>query len=222
VEQPVTEPPADRVDQAWLAGAVQRLPDGVAVFDGDWTIHYANPAASRLLGARTDDLRGQNLWIAFPELAGSMFHSFLLHARSVGAPVTWRGFYAPAGRWMSASAESVEDLLQVSFRETSEHTEGPVGAGADALRSALLEDDDVDRLRFLAEVSEALISTLDRGRTADQLAQLAVSRLADWAVVALVGDGTGPGEEAAAHRDPARRDDLLTYLAGRPRTTGDD
>jgi phosphoserine phosphatase RsbU/P len=217
----VTEPPADRVDEAWLADAVQRLPEGVAVFDADWTICYANPAAARLLGARNDGLRGQNLWIALPELAGSVFHSFLLHARSVGTPVTWRGFYAPAGRWMSASAQTVEDLLQVSFRETSEHTEGPIGAGGGALRSALEEDEDVDRLRFLAEVSEALISTLDRGETAGQLAQLAVSRLADWAVVHLLGEGGRAGEEAAAHRDPGLRADLATYLSGRLRNTGD-
>jgi phosphoserine phosphatase RsbU/P len=57
----VTEPAAHRVDPAWLAGAMQRLPDGIAVFDADWTICYANPAAARLLGARTDELRGQNL-----------------------------------------------------------------------------------------------------------------------------------------------------------------
>ena len=112
----MSESPAERVDPAWLAGAVRRLPDGVAVFDADWTVCYANPAAVRLLGARTDDLAGQNLWIALPELAGSMFHSFLLHARTIGSPVTWRGFYAPAGRWISATAQTVGDLLQVFFR----------------------------------------------------------------------------------------------------------
>ncbi len=76
----MTQPAA--VSQAWLAQAVQRLPDGVAAFDADWTICYANPAAVRLLGARSADLTHQNLWIALPELAGSMFHSFLLHARA--------------------------------------------------------------------------------------------------------------------------------------------
>jgi phosphoserine phosphatase RsbU/P len=189
-----TQPAAERIDPAWLAGAVHRLPDGIAVFDADWTICYANPAAARLLGARTEDLRQQNLWIALPELAGSMFHSFLLHARTIGTPVTWRGFYAPVGRWLSATAQTVDDLLQVFFRETSEHIEGLVPADGDMLPSTLDESDDVDRLRFLAEVSEALITTLDRGETAEQLAQRAVSRLADWAVVALIGEGGASGE----------------------------
>jgi phosphoserine phosphatase RsbU/P len=217
----VSQPTADRLSQAWLAAAVGRLPDGVAVFDGDWTIRYANPAAARLLRARTPELAGRNLWIALPEVAGSVFHSFLLHARTVGAPVTWRGFYAPAGRWLSATAELVDDLLQVSFREAADlPAEGPTGP-ADEPRAASGEDADHDRLRFLAEVSEALITTLDRGESAGQLAELAVRRLADWAVVLLAGENGGP-EEVWAHRDPAHRTDLDSYMTGRLRDTGDD
>jgi sigma-B regulation protein RsbU (phosphoserine phosphatase) len=217
----VSQPTADRLSQAWLAAAVGRLPDGVAVFDGDWTICYANPAAARLLRARTPELAGRNLWIALPEVAGSVFHSFLLHARTVGAPVTWRGFYAPAGRWLSATAELVDDLLQVSFREAADlPAEGPTGP-ADEPLAASGEDADHDRLRFLAEVSEALITTLDRGESAGQLAELAVRRLADWAVVLLAGEDGGP-EEVWAHRDPAHRADLDSYMTGRLRDTGDD
>jgi serine phosphatase RsbU (regulator of sigma subunit) len=71
-------------------------------------------------------------------------------------------------------------------------------------------------------VSEALISTLDRGESASQLAELAVRRLADWAIVAFLGEDGQPGEEAWAHRDPACRADLDTYMTGRLRGTGDD
>src|SRR4051794_22899004 len=170
-----------------------RLPDGVAVFDADWTICYANPAAARLLGADTAELVGRNLWIALPEVAGSVFHSFLLHARAVGTPVTWRGYYAPTGRWLSATAELVDDLLQVCFREAADlPAEGPAD-DADDLVAASGEGADRDRLRFLAEVSEALITTLDRGESASQLAGLVVRRLADWAVVVLAGEDGGPG-----------------------------
>jgi phosphoserine phosphatase RsbU/P len=217
----VSQPTADRLPQAWLAAAVGRLPEGVAVFDGDWTIRYANPAAARLLGAHSAQLAGRNLWIALPEVAGSVFHSFLLHARTVGTPVTWRGFYAPAGRWLSATAELVDDLLQVSFREAADLPAEGLTGPADEPVAAAGEDADHDRLRFLAEVSEALITTLDRGESAGQLAELAVRRLADWAVVMLAGEDGG-AEEVWAHRDPARRADLDSYMTGRLRDTGDD
>ena len=218
----MSQPAADRLPQAWLAAAMGRLPDGVAVFDGDWVIRYANPAAVRLLSAGTTELAGRNLWIALPEVAGSVFHSFLLHARTVGTPVTWRGFYAPAGRWLSATAELVDDLLQVCFREVADlPAEGPADAAAEQV-AASGEGADRDRLRFLAEVSETLITTLDAGKSAAQLAELAVSRLCDWAVVALVGEEGAPGEEAWAHHNPGLRADLDTYMTGRLRGTGDD
>jgi len=75
--------------------------------------------------------------------------------------------------------------------------------------------DERERLAFLAEVSDALIRSLDTGATADLLARLTVPRLADWATVTVLGDDGGEPRTARAHRDPARLQDLDTYLAGR-------
>ncbi len=76
-------------------------------------------------------------------------------------------------------------------------------------------DRERDRYRFLAEVTESLTQSLDTDTAAERLAALVVPRLADWATVTvLAGDGA-PGGVARAHRDPARLDDVDTYLAGR-------
>jgi sigma-B regulation protein RsbU (phosphoserine phosphatase) len=214
----VRDTTASRPGPQSLTAALEALPDGVMVFDAGWTICYINPAGSALLGRDPDELAGRSIRVALPEASGTIFHSFLLHARSAGAPVSWQGFYAPAGRWLSATAAVVDDLLHVSFREAT----GRVTEGGEPQPATSEEDDDQDRLRFLAEVSEAMIATLDTGESATQLAELAVGRLCDWAVVALVGEDGAPGEEASAHRDPARRADLDTYLRGRRSDTGDD
>jgi sigma-B regulation protein RsbU (phosphoserine phosphatase) len=203
-----------------LAAALESLPDGVAIFDPEWTVRLINATGARLVGRRTDELAGRPLWDALPEVTGTIFHSFLLHARAAGRPVTWRGFYAPTGRWLAATAVGVGELLQVSFREVSSRLAELVPEGAEDDQTD--DDGDHDRLRFLAEVSEAMITTLDTGESVAQLAELAVSRLCDWAVVALVGEDGGPGEEAWAHRDPARRADLDTYMTKRLRGAGDD
>ncbi len=217
----MTRTGAERTPETVLATALDRLPDGVAAFDADWTILYANRTAARLLDTRTADLAGRNLWIALPELAGSLFHGFLLHARTVATPVTWRGFYAPTGRWLSATAELVDQRLHVFLREVTDPVPASPG-GTDGRAPAADDAGDRERLRFLAEVSEALIATLDSGVSATHLAELAVPRLGDWAVVLLADEDGGPGEEAWAHRDPARRGDLDTYLRGRLRGAGDD
>jgi GAF domain-containing protein len=81
----------------------------------------------------------------------------------------------------------------------------------DAVAAAAAED---DRLRFLAEVSEAMISTLDAGESIGKLVDLVVPRLCDWAVVSVLEDD-GRVSEARAHRDPAVLIDLDHYLKGR-------
>src|SRR5689334_18762250 len=103
-----------------LANALDLLPDGVAVFSPDWTIGYVNPVGAALLGRPAEQLVGRNIWVALPEVGGSIFHSFLLHARSAGAPVTWQGFYPPAGCWLLATATVSDGLLHVFFRPADE------------------------------------------------------------------------------------------------------
>jgi phosphoserine phosphatase RsbU/P len=214
-----------RLDAGVLAAALDVLPDGVALFDTDWTVRYLNRAGAALLGRPTAALTGRSLWVALPELTGTAFHSFLLHARSRQAPVTWSGFYAPADRWLQATATELRALLHVTFRATTD----PAGIAAEraapppaAGQADGQADDDRERLRYLAEVSDSMIATLDTGESLTRLAELAVPRLGDWAVVVLRGEDGGPGEEAWAHRDPARRGDLDCYMTGRLRGTGDD
>ncbi|MGY1624546.1 PP2C family protein-serine/threonine phosphatase [Geodermatophilus sp. SYSU D00965] len=197
---------------ARVAGAGGSDPRARAVFDADWTLVSVDQDTADLLGRHREELVARNIWIALPELAGTIFHSFLLHARSVGERVTWRGFYPPAGRWLDATAVRVGDLLHLHLRESAGPLpEGLPSAGADDAAAAAAED---DRLRFLAEVSEAMISTLDAGESIGKLVDLVVPRLCDWAVVSVLQDD-GRVSEARAHRDPAVLADLDHYLEGR-------
>ncbi len=223
----VSEFTAPGLDTGPLMGVLEGLPDGVVIFGGDWTICYINPAGAALVDRRAEELTGRNLRVALPELAGTGLHSFLFQARSVGTRATWRGWYAPGHRWLSVTAVVAQDLLHVYFRDAADQSAGqPDEDGAEAAVVEPVGDaevDDRDRLRFLAHVSEVMFGTLDSGASAAQLAELVVSRLCDWAVVAVLGeDGRPTGEEARAHRDSARRADLATYLDGRIRGTGDD
>jgi sigma-B regulation protein RsbU (phosphoserine phosphatase) len=201
------------VDPELLGEALDAVPEGVAVFDADWTIVYVNHSAAGLLQRDRGQLLGRNIWIALPELGGTILHSFLLHARGVGSQVSWHGYYAPAARWLNATAVRRGDRLHVSFREASDHgrEDAALLAGQDDGEDA--GDGDRERLRFLAEVSEAMISTtLDIDVALQTLMDLVVPRLGDWAVVALLGDDRRPTESARAHSDPARVADMDAYL----------
>jgi sigma-B regulation protein RsbU (phosphoserine phosphatase) len=207
-----------------LGSALDALPEGVAIFDIDWTIAYVNPAGASLLGRRREQLVDRNIWIALPELGGSIFHSFLLRARSVGEQVTWQGYYAPTHRWLSATAVRLQDRLHVTFRETAEHIEEhePGASDGDGRPAEGPGGADLERLRFLAEIREAMIGTLDAGESVGRLVDLLVPRLCDWTIVTLIGEDRRPRELGWLHRDPVGQADLETYLNGRLRGAGDD
>jgi len=62
-----------------------------------------------------------------------------------------------------------------------------------------------DALTFLAEAGQALAGSLDPVATLDEIARLAVPRLADWCAVQLVSDASGAYENVAvAHVDPEK------------------
>jgi serine phosphatase RsbU (regulator of sigma subunit) len=215
VSDAVTSAPAD---PGLLEEALDSLPAGVAVFDADWAIVYVNEAGARLLGRDRGGLLDRNIWIALPELGGTILHSFLLHARTLGESVTWRGFYPPASSWLVATASRVGDRLHVTLREATTHRtdELPV-VDPDQVAGADAAEEDTERLRYLAEVSEAMISTLDTGESVSQLVDLVVPRLCDWATVSVVDDDGQPYDAGYAHRDPERLADLIFYLENRTR-----
>lgn len=204
-----------------LEGLVDRPVEGTAVFDADWTIVSVNEPGARLLGRRRDRLVDRNIWIALPELGGTILHSFLLHARSVGERVTWHGYYAPTDRWLDATAERIGDRLHVGFRDVSPRL--PEGGVNPVLRPTAggSPERDHDRLRFLAEVSESMISTLDAGESLQKLLDLLVPRMCDWAVVALIDEDRRLLDRARTHRDPAMLAAVDTYL-GRPDQGGNE
>jgi phosphoserine phosphatase RsbU/P len=206
------------VDADLLAEALDILPAGVAVFDGDWGIAYVNESGARLLGRSRTDLLNRNIWIALPELGGTILHSFLLHARTLGESVTWRGYYPPAGSWLVATACRVGDRLHVMLREsTTQRTDELPVVNPDDVPGLESAEADTERLRYLAEVSEALISTLDTGESVGQLVDLVVPRLCDWATVSLIDDDGQAYDGGFAHRDPERLADLAFYLENRTR-----
>lgn len=60
------------------------------------------------------------------------------------------------------------------------------------------------RLRFLAKVSETLLSSLDYRQTLQRLSDLAVPELGDWCAVDMVDEHGGFARLAVTHTDPAK------------------
>jgi PAS domain S-box-containing protein len=68
------------------------------------------------------------------------------------------------------------------------------------------------RLQLLADAGRLLSNTLDITEQLDRLASLVVPSLGDWCWIVSADDHGQMREAASAHRDPARQDDVATYV----------
>lgn len=112
-----------------LGAALDALPEGVAIFDVDWTIVYVNPAGAGLLTRGWDQL-GRPQHLDRPARARRVDLSRLSAARpQPGRTGDWQGHYPPTGRWLSATTVRIGDRLQVG---TTRSCSTPMGGSSAA------------------------------------------------------------------------------------------
>jgi PAS domain S-box-containing protein len=106
--------------------------------------------------------------------------------------------------WIRVSATPIRDA------------EDRIVAGVMVFHDVSREKRATENLRFLADISSLLQSSLDQDETLRQVAHLAVPRFADWCVVDLI---EAPGQAVrheVAHHDPAREELMQALLKGSP------
>jgi signal transduction histidine kinase/DNA-binding NarL/FixJ family response regulator len=172
---------------------VQTTSDGIVIVDGEGTIRFVNPAAEQLFGRPGRDLidatfgftvfAGESTEIDIRRPDGS--HSV---AELRVAETMWAG--------QPACIASLRDVTERRLAEERERVlirERAARAEAEAAER---------RVRFLAEASATLASSLDYPQTLRTFAGLTVPFLADWCFVDTVeGDGAAR-RVAVAHANP--------------------
>jgi PAS domain S-box-containing protein len=190
-----------------LEAILTGLAEAVTVIDRSGRTIFANHAAAKLLGAASVkelteaapgatmdrfvvlDERGETLTLE--QMPG---HQVLRGERP--GPLLVQNIVKATGqeRWLITRASPIddpetglplyvvnviEDVTEVKRKQIAEH--------------------------FLAEATNVLASSLDHGRTLEQIAQLAVPRLGDWCAVSLLEEERGTIERVAVHhRDPEK------------------
>ena len=137
------------------------------------------------------------------------------------------------GRRALMGEEGAQELVRFRVRDTGEErwslvTASPVFDEAGRVRFAINIFQDVtarrrieEARRFLGEASALLGSSLDYRSTLNGVAQMAVSRLADWCVVFIQEPG-GLRQLEVAHADPSKTElvqrlqELYPFDEGRP------
>ncbi|WP_233261865.1 PAS domain-containing protein [Vitiosangium sp. GDMCC 1.1324] len=96
------------------------MTDGILVVDGAWRLVWLNAVLERLLGRAREQLLGQELWVALPEVAESGFAPAWRRAMEARTLVSLEDFFAPAGAWLETRAFPSGEGLVVFARDVTE------------------------------------------------------------------------------------------------------
>jgi PAS domain S-box-containing protein len=178
--------------QEMMDWAVGQSPLGVALLDMQMRSLRLNAAMCRMCGLRTEE-EGLSLrltdFVSTPEA-----HSMVACARQVagnGKPEVWRGKMRLPGQKRDYAVEVV--LSPVSGPDG--RVRGVLVVGFDVTQQHLAQQ----RLALVDEANTRIGSTLDMTRTAEELVDVAVPRLADLAMIDLL-DSVVLGDEPLTGR----------------------
>ena len=99
---------------------LEAMSDGFFTLDTAGRFTYLNPQSEAFLERRGDEVIGQVVWEAFPEVAGSRFADEYQRALRERVPVRFEETYPPLGRTFEARAYPVSDGLAVYFTDVTD------------------------------------------------------------------------------------------------------
>ncbi|MDB5034465.1 MAG: domain S-box-containing protein [Chlorobi bacterium] len=188
-----------------LGVILEGIIDGVTTQDRNGRLIYANDAAARLTGYPSAETF---LDAPIAEVMGR----FIMMDES-GAPISPSEL---PGRIAIQEARSVERVFRFRIVETGEERWAVVSAapvladdGTAILAINIFRDITEqrrasERMRFLAEASELLASSLDYETTLQSVSRLAVPTIAEWSAVDMLSPDGSVKRLAVSHADPER------------------
>jgi PAS domain S-box-containing protein len=151
------------------ASVLEAIADGFVTLDREWRYGYVNGVAAELLGQPPEVLLGRVLWEVHPGNDATPFSLALRQAMEQRSHMAGEAFSNSIGRWIEYRVYPTEEGLSLVFRDIDERRRHD------------------ERLRFLAEASTLLASSLDYETTVANIAELAVPALASSCVIDLLG-----------------------------------
>jgi PAS domain S-box-containing protein len=199
-----------------LGWAFEQSGARLLLVDRDVRCVRANELARRSLGLDSEaEVRGRRLAELSPDPGVASFEAAARRVIQSGERAEWQGY----GR---APGEDRHRAWLVSISPVRD-ARGRV-CGALAVTSDVTDHQlDRDRLSLMTEASSRIGATLDVGRTAEELVELVVPRLADLAIIdvqdsVLRGDEPAPGPLPGTA--PLRRMAFRSVLPGAPEIVG--
>jgi PAS domain S-box-containing protein len=204
------EPPArDPVTDAMIASIVAIAADAIICIDDSQRITFFNDGAEQIFGYTAAEMIGRPIEVLIPKQFRADHHK---QVEEFGrSPIAARRMGERGSIWgLRKNGEEFPAEAAIS------HLPSPRGqVFSVVLRDITQRRRAEDAQRFLAEAGETLASSLGPEETVDNVARLAVPRLADACIVNVYHSG-GFHEVAVAHIDPEQEQQLRKSRAEHP------
>jgi len=96
---------------------LERITDAVIALDKDWSFTYANKKAEQFFGKTQDYLAGKNIWLEFPDEAGSLFYKACYEAMERQQIVSIEIYHQLQNTWFQKNIYPSPDGLTIFFRD---------------------------------------------------------------------------------------------------------
>ncbi|MFF2519837.1 SpoIIE family protein phosphatase [Streptomyces sp. NPDC058086] len=170
--------------------AFRQAPCVMAVFDTDLRLVRANAGMEQVLSLTEDQMRGLRLPEIVPHPVSDEAEAKMRRVLEGGGPQHLRAGAGPAG----TGAEDDWSTSLVPLKDPAGRVRAVCLAAHQRLQAHLARQ----RMLLLSEASAHIGTTADSGRTAQELADIAVPRLADFAAVDLLDAPRHGGEPSPA------------------------
>lgn len=162
---------------------LDRLVDGYYAIDFNWNIVYINDKAAALAFSTKEKMQGRNMLKLYPTMMNMPFGKAVARVMKTRNPERIDINFDRVGRWYEDYIYPTVYGISIFSRDITE-------------QRAL-----TDNLKFLAEASKILSTSLDYKTTLRRVAKIAVPHIADWCSVDMLDEKNNLQLVAIAHKD---------------------
>ncbi|MEO8439355.1 MAG: response regulator [Spartobacteria bacterium] len=103
-----------------MTDILEKTSDGFFAVDTNWNFTHLNAEAEVMLGAKRDELLGQNLWARFPRLAGSVFEQNYRAVMTEQVAIEFEALDTEGRNWFEVHSYPSGGGISVFFRDITE------------------------------------------------------------------------------------------------------
>ncbi|MEP7257017.1 MAG: PAS domain S-box protein [Flavitalea sp.] len=98
----------------------ETITNGFFTIDHKWKVEYWNKAAEKILGVRSADIIGKNIWEIFADYIPLNFYTSYHKAFRENTPIHFEEYWAEKGLWLDVIIFNYNQSLSVSFKSIIE------------------------------------------------------------------------------------------------------